>query len=378
MDSYFVYDRPVFEKDFVGRAKDVTVLDNLLKSGESVAIYSEPRTGKMSLIKKVLTNIRNTGQNLIVAEVSFRKARTTEDVVLTFADGLIRACGSSPAEYSRFVRLFLGGSHLVFDPEQFNTRGEVVSPTWIIDEVDIQKVFDLPSSLAAEKKTRIVVLITEFQNIALPEKSHALLTSLEKVIARADRQCPFIFTGTRLNAMKDIFDVHRWFWRTVVRFELTPFQPTEISDHIYKGFQMYGKSIEKELIMSSAQILRCNMWYVSHLFSIVDYIARGYVGERYVKEGLRMLTSIHEPRFYASICGLTDFQLSLLRAIIDGETRFASSTVIDKYHLNSSANVKRLKDALVKKEIVWFDYNDDPHIQDPLFELWLREDYFAR
>ena len=50
-----------------------------------------------------------------------------------------------------------------------------------------------------------------------------------------------------------------------------------------------------------------------------------------------------------------------------------------KYSLNSSANVRRLKDALMKKEILTFVGEDaKPVILDPLFEYWLRNYYFKK
>ena len=40
------------------------------------------------------------------------------------------------------------------------------------------------------------------------------------------------------------------------------------------------------------------------------------------------------------------------------------------------ANVRRVKDALRKKEIMTFNEKDEPVILDPLFEYWLRNIYF--
>jgi hypothetical protein len=74
--------------------------------------------------------------------------------------------------------------------------------------------------------------------------------------------------------------------------------------------------------------------------------------------------------------GLTTHQVNMLRATVDGVTRFSSSEVIRKYGLNSSANVKRVKDALMKKEILRFDEADNPVIIDPLFEYWVKKYYF--
>ena len=74
---------------------------------------------------------------------------------------------------------------------------------------------------------------------------------------------------------------------------------------------------------------------------------------------------------------LTNFQVSLLKALSDGYTRFSAMDVIRKYNLNSSANVKRLKEALMKKEIIYYKDKDVPIIADPLFEYWLKNYYFV-
>jgi hypothetical protein len=67
-----------------------------------------------------------------------------------------------------------------------------------------------------------------------------------------------------------------------------------------------------------------------------------------------------------------------MRAVLDGVVKFSASDVIEKYHLNSSANVRRVKDALKKKEILTFNEKDEPVILDPLFEYWLIKYYLER
>ena len=48
------------------------------------------------------------------------------------------------------------------------------------------------------------------------------------------------------------------------------------------------------------------------------------------------------------------------------------------YSLNSSANVSRVKDALMKKEIISFTDKDEPVILDILFRYWLENRYFVK
>ena len=95
-----------------------------------------------------------------------------------------------------------------------------------------------------------------------------------------------------------------------------------------------------------------------------------------LNDALSCLIAVHEGRFVATMNDLTTFQVSLLRAVVEGHTKFSTAEVIGRYGLNSSANVRRLKDALCKKEIVAFDEDDNPVLLDPLFEYWVRKYYF--
>ena len=113
-------------------------------------------------------------------------------------------------------------------------------------------------------------------------------------------------------------------------------------------------------------------WLMYQMLSL----SKGYIMEPVLLEALDMLISIHQPRFIAYMEGLTTFQVSLFRAILEGHKKFSSAEVISHYGLNSSANVRRLKDALCKKEIITFDEKDEPVVLDPLFEYWAKKYYF--
>lgn len=377
MNTNFVYDSPVTGSRFIGRKRDLDILHNLLSGGNSTVVYGEPGCGCMSLVQQTLAQMKMHDPGMIVAEIDFSRCRTTEDLLLAFSDGLLKACGSSPSEYREFVQSGLAGAHFVFDNEQFSAHGLTVSMNWIPDDVDIVKTFDFPAFLAEKKRTNIVILIRQFQNILFSPDSDAILDAMEKVISRQGNDYLFVFTGSRFNRLREIFDVRRYFWHTVERIIPSDVDADLIADFVYHNFQTTGKVLEKDLIISTAGMLRCNLRYVNHLFSIVDSMTKGYVNKGTISDAMRIMLSVYTPHFFNAVCSLTDFQLNLLKAIVNGETRFSTAGVIDRYRLNSSANVKRVKDALVKKELVWFDDEDIPHIQDPLFEYWLRKEYFV-
>ena len=152
----------------------------------------------------------------------------------------------------------------------------------------------------------------------------------------------------------------------------------EITDHIMRGFLTGGKVIDQELLSGAVELFKGNIWYISHFAAVCDSLSKGFMNEGTMMDALAMVLSVHEVRFKAMTDDLTVHQLSLLKAILDGETRFSSVEVVEKYALNSSANVRRVKDALKKKEIITFNEKDEPYFLDPLFEYWLEKYYFER
>ena len=119
------------------------------------------------------------------------------------------------------------------------------------------------------------------------------------------------------------------------------------------------------------------MWYVKQLCSICYAMPAGYVNRKIVNQARDTLLSIHVPRFKQTLLDLTGNQVNLLRAIVDGVQKLSSAEMMERYRLNSSANVFRVKDALQKKEVITFDAEENARIIDPLFEYWLRHYYFV-
>lgn len=380
MDTPFPYDRFVTGKDFIGRKSDCTILSNLLSQGEHVVLIEPPRSGKSSLVQQALYSMRFSTKVFTVGQFSVLNIRTVDDFLLRYGSTVIRLVASTPDEYARVVEKYLAGTHFVFDRNAFADRDELLSRGWDLDATDVKAVLRLPFLLAQERTNPLLLIIDEFQNVNLTEDGYRVLRALDEVIREeADaghKRFSFVFSGSMVNAMKEIFESSRLFYRRVTRVPLSQVDEREISDHVIKGFLAGGKVMEKNLLIGACRLFKNNLWYINHFSAICNSMSKGYIMEPVLVDALSCLISAHEPRFRAMMNGLTTFQVSLLRATVEGNTRFSASEVIRKYSLNSSANVKRVKDALMKKEILTFDSEDKPEFQDPLFEYWIRKYYF--
>ena len=382
MDTPFVYDRFVTGKNFIGRKTECTILSNLLESGEHVVLYGRPKSGKMSVVQQTLFNRRMAGRQFMVAHISLSNVRNLEQFLLKFGTAVIKSVSSTAGEYEALVTKYLEGTHFVFDRSRFASCDEVVSLNWAPDMDDVYKMIRLPQRIAEERCRPYYVILEDFQNIMNAEEYDDVFKKMEELFRERNRNLPgaasFIITGSQVNAMKYIFEEKKYFYRLTEKVNLGVVDDREIIEYIVKGFMVSGKVIERDLVLGACKLFRGDMWYLNHIISNCDTMSRGYINEGILMEALKTIISIHEPRFYAIVNDLTDHQLSLLLAVLDGVTRFSASEVIEKYRLNSSANVRRVKDALKKKEVITFNEKDEPVIIDPLFEYWVSNHFFER
>ena len=213
MDKPFVYDNYVTGKCFVGRKYDCTILGNLLAAGENVVMYEPPKSGKMSVIQQTLYNMRTAGKRFMVIHVNMFNVRTLEDFLVKYGSAVIRPMFSTAAEYAEVIDKYLAGTHFVFDKDRFAMADEVVSMNWEADMNDVEMMFRLPFKIAAEREIPYHIILEEFQNIMNDKDYDDALKAMERVLAEKDKSVSFIFTGSRVNAMKLIFAEKKYFYR---------------------------------------------------------------------------------------------------------------------------------------------------------------------
>ena len=375
-----MYSKYVTGKGNIGRKTEARAIANLLGQGENIVIYEAPKTGKTSLVQQAFFNMKSSGADFVSAGVSLLNVRTLRDLATRLGSEVLHAAYGSPQDYTPIVEALLPGTHFVFDPQRYADCGEILSLTWELDQDDLKAALSLPYRAARKCGRKIYVLLDEFQNIMLTEDGDRACRLMEEVFRELDAEdkaaASYIFTGSKVNAMHEIFGTKKYFFRQAERVKIGEIDTREIIDHVIRGLLASGKVIDRDLLLGVCKLFRNNICYINHFSAICDSLTKGYIMEPILNEALSTIVSIHEPRFIATMEDLTTFQVSLLRAVLDGQTKFTSSDVIEQYALNSSANVRRLKDALCKKEIITFSDNGVPSVIDPLFEYWARRYYF--
>ncbi len=346
MDISFIFDRHVTQREFIGRKDEAARLAEMLSAGENISIYEPAKTGKASLIHQALFSMTLQDKKFISISIDLFNLRDREDFINKFKTAIAH-----------------------------KTKMQVSD---MDDICDIKEVFELPYRLADKSGMRVIVIMDEFQNIDRCEDYERILKTLELVFGGHEGgHCNYILSGSKVNAMKEIFERRKFFYRQVRHLALARIGEREILEHLRKGFLLEGKEIQKEHALMIYRMFHGNIWYINHLASICRSRSKGYINEGIIMDSLQSMISVHEPHFKAMMNDLTGYQIQFLKAVLDGVPKFSAADVIEKYAFNSSANVKRLKDALTKKEIISFNEKEEAYLLDPLFEYWIRQYYFA-
>lgn len=381
MDGPFTYDKPLTGRHFIGHKTECAVLGNLLGSFEHPVIYEPPKSGKSSLISQTLFNMKISGRRFTAITVDAFPARDATHFVCAFGSAVLRSVCQTPRDYSRTLAKYLDGTHFVFDELRYESKGEIVSNNWTLDDKDMAIMLRMPAKIAAERNEQLIIIIEEFQRLDGLEDSESLMRAFKRALSErpliGEQGCSFILCGSQVNAMKAIFRNRPFFNGIVSHLPMKPVDDSLVVEHIRGGFNSTGKVIDKDIAMGPGKLFDNNLWYINHFMSICDSLTKGFVSDSILMEALGILISIHEPRFKSTMENLTGHQTRFLCALLDGETRLSSSEVIRRYGLNSSANVLRVREALMKKEIITAGEKDELTIMDPLLRYWLKTYYFA-
>ncbi len=310
--------------DFIGREVERNALSNLLRQRQNVVIYGVDGVGKRSLVNSVLIDMRKSSLDMVVCNINLHNIRCEKDFHNLYSESLVSA----------------GVDH-----DSLNS-------------------------------SNVIFYFEEFQNVLHFDDPDQFLKDMEQSVSQIPN-VTFLFTGSKVNAMKYIFEEKKYFYGNVEILPILPLNEKIASDYITRTFLRVGRVINKEHVKMFYDISGGMPYYLWLLSSFSFNMTKGFVTLDIRNDAITSVMSLRETYFKSLIDSLSNYQLSLLRAIYDGVTKFSNKEVIEKYMLNSSANVFRLKEALKKKEIIFFDDGDEPHFVDPIFRYWLSKYYFV-
>ena len=314
-----------------------------------------------------------SGKDLKVVLIDIFSCRSPEEFYSRFAECVIKQTASRTEEWLENIKKFL----LRFNPKLSMGMDPIndisLSMEFLPREEDAVEILSLPEKIAKEKKCRIVVCIDEFQQIGEFNDSLTFQKQLRTVWQHQELTSYCLF-GSKKHLMTELFEKISYpFYKFGDIFFLEKI-PTDIwVKFICDRFKETGKKISDELAKEICELVENQSNYVQQLAWIVwvnsDEIAR----EEDIRDSYKELINHNSMLFERMTENLTSFQLNFLRAIVNGiHKAFSSQAVLNKYQLGTSANINKIKEALLKQDLIDIN-NKEVSIPDPVFRAWLRK-----
>jgi hypothetical protein len=96
--------------------------------------------------------------------------------------------------------------------------------------------------------------------------------------------------------------------------------------------------------------------------------------EHDLNSSLDELLTQHSILFQREVDSLTNPQINFLKALCSNVKQFSAAETLRNFQLGTSANVNRIKESLVKKEVIDITPHNIEFI-DPLFKVWFSTIY---
>ena len=370
----FVYGKTAEAKNFTNREKEAERLAQNFFSLVNTMIISPRRWGKSSLVKKVSQQVMAKDKTIKVCSIDIFNVRNESEFYVQFAQAILKATSNRWEEWAENSKKFL--SRLL--PKITLSADHQTEISFGIDWKELQKnpdeIINLAETIAKAKKLKIVVCIDEFQSIAGFEDPLAFQKKLRSHWQHHQRVAYCLY-GSKRNMLLNIFsNVKMPFYKFGDMMFLEKIENKTWGKFIQKRFKETGKEISREQAEYLANLVENHSYYVQQLAQQAWLRTEQMCSIEIIDTSLQSIKNQLSLLFIGLVENLTATQLYFLQAIINGETVFGQDN-LKKYRLGTSANVLRIKNALVSKDIIDITAKTI-EIQDPVFKLWLKEDCF--
>lgn len=368
-ENPFVFGKAVEGSYFTDREEDAKRLTANLTHDINTTLISPRRWGKTSLVKKVISEIKRPDIKTVFIDIF--QCKTEYEFYRTFSTAVIKQTSSKIEEWVEMAKAFL--SHIApkfsFGTDPLNDFS--LSFEWESKDGTEQEILQLPEKIAQKKGIRLVVCLDEFQQISGFADSANFQKKIRSVWQH-QQNVTYCMFGSKKHLLENIFnDKSMPFYKFGDIMFLKKIPTEEWISFIRGKFESTGKSISTAQIVKICEATENLSSYVQHLAWIVWYKSDKEVSDKNVEDAIDDLLEQNKAFFQRECEQLSDFQLNFLRALSHGiTTGFSRKEVIDKYRLESSANVQSIKKALQKKDLIQID-GQEVSFNDSLFKLWL-------
>jgi len=374
MNIPFAYGKIVEDNDFTDRTDETARLMSNFVSLTNTAIISPRRWGKSSLVTKAIKNIKAERKDILFVRINIFKCETEQEFYSTFAKKIMEEISTSAESLLSNAKNFISRLLPKLSISDPLNQYEIALGVDVRNNPIGEDILDLPQQIATKKKKKVVICIDEFQQIG--EYTDTL--KFQKTLRshwQTHSDVAYILYGSKKHMMMHIFgEYNSPFYRFGDMMFLPKIANDEWKSYLVGRFEDTGKSITPDLAGYLAEKVENHPYYVQQLAQYAWLRTSDVCSKTIIDDALQAMLDSLNLQFINLMDTLTEKQRSLLCAISDGVKNLSASDTLQRYNLGTSGNIRILKDALKKRDIIDAT-GKNIEIQDPIFKRWIVQEF---
>ena len=372
MEKPFVFGVATSGDNFTDREKETQRLLLNFTHGVNTILISPRRWGKTSLVKKVAQLAQTKTRKIVYLDIF--SCRTESEFYRLFATSVLKQTSSKWDEWVENTKQFLAHINPKISIGTDPMNDFSISFEYSMQDNAGNDILQLPEKIAIEKGIQIVICIDEFQQISDFEDSKTFQKKL-RTVWHLQQHVSYCLFGSKKHLMNELFEKKNLpFYKFGDAIYLTKIETKYWIEYICKRFENTGKHISPELAKEICRLVDNHSSYVQQLAWLLWIRTTDIATEEQLTHALEDLLDQNNILFQSETENLSAYQMNFLKAVIDGiHSKFSSKEIILKYNLGTSANIVRLKSALLQKELIETD-GKEIILADPVFGVWFKKE----
>lgn len=375
MNAPFVFGKIATRNNFIDRRKEIQHLKMNFYSGINTILISPRRWGKSSLVEKAGHELVDENPDYRVVFIDMFNIRSEEEFYKDLSEKVIKSVSGKIDEIVENSKKFLRQ----WIPKISFTPGAQEEISFGLDWKEVSKnpdeILNMAETISNEKKVKIIICIDEFQNIAFFDDPLAFQKKLRSNWQHHQSTTYCLFGSKRHMLMEFFTSPSMPFYKFGDMIFLEKIQTKYWEEFIVRTFEETGKKITKKQAVKISSLAENHPYYVQQLAQQTWLRTNKKASDKIIDDAVESLILQLSLLFQSITESLSTTQINFLKAVLHKVVRFSSKETIEEFGLGTSANVIKIKKALISKEII-DDRAGKIEILDPIYAKWLKDFYF--
>jgi len=348
---------------FCDRKEESKQLTQLMLNGVNVTLFAIRRLGKTGLIHHVFYPYQKSSK-ITCVYVDILATKNLEDFTNQLATAVYNRFPSQKTIGKKIMELFQRFRPIIsFDELTGNASLSITMQTKAQKENTISQIFNFLD----QQNIKVVFAIDEFQQIL--EYPELNTESLLRTYIQQLKNISFIFCGSNQKMMCEIFNsAKRPFFASCTNLNLGFINENEYKTFIQQKFKEKNRTIDRDCLDFICDFTQLHTFYTQYFCFTLFAKNKKQNTIADAHETALTILQINENSFFQYKNLLTTSQWNILYAIAKEEKVYQpqSKKFIANHQLGTPALVKKGIDALLKKELVFYNSG----VETPYYEVY--------